>query len=351
MKSINKIKKFTNLNLSLAQYFIIVTFGSLFISSFIIFVLVYYGLSHDIFLNIFTGAPFALGIVIFVSIIIGLTTAIILHLKVLMPLNELIKATREIANGNYGVQISEDKQIVEILELHKNFNKMSMELKSTEVMKKNFISMISHELKTPLSVIDGYAKLIVYGGEKDESQVYASKISSSVEKLSSLTDNILLMSDLDNRYLKPQVVSYRLDEQIRESIIDLEAMWKIKNIEFLIDFSPVVVNQNKEILGHVWTNLLKNSINFSNVNGEIECSIIQSDKGMIIVNIKNWGPIILDDEKENIFNAFTKNKNSEGHGIGLAIVKRALELTDSTIIVESERDTGTIFKVVVNTML
>ena len=293
---------------------------------------------------------FALKEVLLPVLLLGFTAAFIgaATKRMAYPIIMISNATKKIASGDFDVRIEETAHSDEIGELQRNFNLMARELKSNEYLKKDFVSNVSHEFKTPLSVILGYAKLL----EEDqitetERKEYASQIVRESERLSNLAANILRLSKLDNQEISEKPDVFHMDEQIRQCVLLLEPKWSKKQIEFNIDLPSILFTGNEELLSQVWMNLIENAIKFSRDNGEISISMHFQDN-MVEVAISDCGIGMDGETSKRIFERFYQGDSShakEGNGLGLSIVKRIVAMHGGKIDVKSKPNAGTKFTV------
>lgn len=283
-----------------------------------------------------------------VSIIIGTLIAFPVAHYLLKPLNELIDATREVSKGNFNVKAKELNHKFGVGELITSFNIMTDELSSIEMFRNDFISNVSHEFTTPITSIKGFAKLLQNNNlAKEEREEYTRIIIEETSRLSHLSTNILKISKLEHQSIVEKKSTFPLDEQIRRSILILEHLWSKKDIEFNIDLEEVSYLGDEELLQQVWVNLIGNGIHFSHKSGVIDIELIQRNN-KIICKIKDYGLGMTEETKERIFEKFYQGDTShsqEGNGLGLALVKRILELYDGNIYVESKLNEGTTFTV------
>ena len=268
--------------------------------------------------------------------------------KAVNPIVIISNATKEIASGNFDVRIDETDRTDEIGDLQRNFNRMARELKSNEYLKKDFISNVSHEFKTPLSIIQGYAKLLEKDGiSAAEKTEYAKLIASESEKLSNLTTNILRLSKLDNQEICAVPAIFLLDEQIRQAVLLLEPKWSRKQIKFNIGLPQVYFTGDEDLLSQVWANLIENAIKFTPDNGSVSIAM-QTQKNCIQVEISDNGVGMDEETRRRIFEKFYQGDSShakEGNGLGLSIVKRIIEMHGGKANVESAPNKGTKFTV------
>ncbi|WP_197026393.1 sensor histidine kinase [Oribacterium sp. P6A1] len=265
---------------------------------------------------------------------------------IIKPLNNLVDALQKISQGDFEVKLDENSGLQEFRNMNKNFNRMAKELSNTETLRNDFVSNVSHEFKTPLSSIEGYASLMLAPDiTKDELQVYAKKIMTSTKQLSSLTGNILALSRLNTGTINETPVLYSLDEQIRESILMLEQKWTQKNIDLEMELPEVNIMNYQNLLFQVWTNIYSNAIKFSPDNSTITTLIEKEDK-VVKVRIRDQGIGINEEQIHHIFDKFyqadTAHK-SEGNGLGLAICASILKLSGGSIQVHSAPGKGSEF--------
>ncbi len=277
-------------------------------------------------------------VIIILSIIIGVILSIFIGKIILIPINNLKKLMNEVANGNFDVLVEEKSIIDEIEDMYHYFNLMMKELKSTEIIQSDFISNVSHEFKTPLNAIDGYATLLQDKDlSEDEKEKYIEKIIYNSKRMNELIANILLLSKVDNQSIDTKKNNYSLDEQIRQSILFLEPKWSKKNIDFDVDLENINYYGNESIMIHVWNNLIDNAIKFSPNNSIIKIKLLYKNNKINFI-IDDLGPGISNDEKRYIFNKFYQSDSShkeEGNGLGLSLVLKILNLVDGKIEVEN----------------
>ena len=292
------------------------------------------------------------GIVFFVIALVSiLVGTIISNYAGRHPLTAIIamsNATQEVARGNFDVSLDENIRIKELREMAHNFNLMAKELAGTEILRTDFVENVSHEFKTPLSAIEGYATLLQ---KKDISaekrQDYTKKILYNTRRLSTLTSNILLLSRLENQEIGIKKESFCLDEQLREILLLLEEGWTEKQLELEIDLDAVDYYGNKDLLAHVWQNILSNAIKFAPENGIIHI-LLRRENGSLITSITDNGIGMSEDVMRRVFEKFYQgdfSRSSQGNGLGLALAKRIVDLHGGDIAVSSKEGKGTTFTV------
>ena len=283
--------------------------------------------------------------IIFFCLITALFLSKYLSKSFLKPIDEVQNGLNEVKNGNFNVNINNVYQD-DAKELIDNFNLMVEELQKSETLKSDFISNVSHEFKTPLSSIQGYATLLQDESlSKEDRSMYIKNIIDSSQKLNELVSNILKISKIDNQKIVIEPTLFSLDEQIRESILSLEKEWTRKNIELIIDLEEINIKSDKVLLNNVWNNLIGNAIKYSNKYGKIEIKGYY-ENDLIKISIKDYGIGINEDHLPYIFNKFYQvdsSRTSEGNGLGLPLVKGILDLIDGKIEVYSKENEGSEF--------
>lgn len=285
-------------------------------------------------------------LILIISILLGTALSIYFGNRFLKPIRELKVLTGEVARGNFKVEV-DNVPDNEIGELINNFNVMVKELQKNELLKVDFISNVSHEFKTPLSTIQGYATLLQDENlSDDDKNKYCKIIFNATEKLTTLVNSILKLSKIDNRKITIEKISYSLDEQIRESILSFENKWNEKQLDLNIEFENVNIVADKNLLLNVWNNLIDNAIKYSPSNSKIDFSLTLIDNNMACFSIKDYGCGIPSESLPYIFDRFyqaDKSHNIDGNGLGLALVKKIVALLNGTIEVESKLNEGSKF--------
>ncbi|NKD28212.1 HAMP domain-containing histidine kinase [Enterococcus casseliflavus] len=334
------MKRLKSVEINLYQSFTLIIFLLLSVSSVIVYVAIYYALQTPIFENVAYGLPFALVLVLFLSVVIGTTLAFFLRKRILAPLQHISYAAKEVAHGNYDVQLNQSSQVRELNDTYHHFNIMTKALQDTEMMQKDFIAKISHELKTPIAILDGYSSLLLLKSDDPEKVAfYAKRMHETAKDFSRLTENILLLSKLENQHLLPTTNTFQVDEQIRKNILALSPLIESKQLQIDVQLPPIHLQKNEELFFQVWNNLLTNAIHYSAEKGTID---IYGTKSAI--SITNHGAMIDESVRPLLFHQFYKGKDSSGHGLGLAIVQQILTLSQCRITVTSSPE-GTTFTV------
>lgn len=268
------------------------------------------------------------------------------------PLHRLAEATEQVANGDFSVYVptthtSDRLDYLDVMIL--DFNKMVEELGSVETLKTDFVSNVSHEMKTPIAVIKNYAELLQTGkGTEEERLEYAQNIEEAAGRLSSLISNILRLNKLEHQQIDPEIESYDLCGQLEQCILNYEEMWDEKNLDLEVDMEEkAVVDADGSLMELVWNNLLSNAVKFTEPGGKVTVRQISSD-GYAEVEVTDTGCGMSRENIRHIFDKFYQGDTShsqEGNGLGLALVRRILVLMNGEISVVSEEGRGSTFTV------
>ena len=299
-------------------------------------------------LGVTMDIPIFVWAILFSVVVGGAVTNYITH-SFIDPITRLGKAMKEVAGGNFHVTMQSDSKLKEVRDIYESFNRMVKELGNTETLQTDFISSVSHEFKTPINAIEGYASLLQdHHQSPEEQETYIEKILFNTRRLSTLTGNILLLSKIEHQSIQTRQNWYRLDEQIRQSIVMMEPKWSEKEIEFDVDMMDVEYLGNENLICHVWDNLLSNAIKFSPCGGTIYIRMMPEGE-KIRFSIENEGPQISEYSMKHIFDKFYQGDSShkqEGNGLGLALVKQILNLCKGTVSVENIPGSGCRFTVI-----
>lgn len=297
--------------------------------------------------GVWLGMPYTIRVLL-ICILSGAAIAVGLSKIFVSPMMKLGDAMRKVAGGDFSVRLVCTSRIHDVREVYDSFNTMVKELGNTETLQTDFVSNVSHEFKTPINAIEGYASLLQDSQLTDEQKnAYIDKIIFNTRRLSDLVGNILLLSKVNNQTISPKTSTFRLDEQVRQSILALESKWENKEIEFDIDLDEIEYTGFENLLSHVWLNLIDNAVKFSPQNGQIRIRLKQLD-GSVTFSIWDNGLPIPEADIDRIFNKFYQGDNShasEGNGLGLALVRKIVAAEQGTINVTSSEDAGTEFVV------
>ena len=284
---------------------------------------------------------------------------LVMLILLLVPLNTLVyrhrmqeiavlyEAIQKVAAGDYSSKIS-PKEKGQISPIYEDFNKMCDELESVQILRNDFLNNYSHEFKTPIASIKGFAELLL---EKklspEEQRQYLEIIVDESTRLSNLSTNTILLSKLSTQQIVTDTEEYDLSEQLRQCSIILSHKWLEKKIDFNAELIPIRFQGNKEMMQHLWLNLIDNAIKYTPNGGEITVSMMKKN-GHAVIQISDTGEGIEKSAINNLFNPYFQGDSSHSHqglGLGLSIAKRIVELCKGTISVESEPKIGSIFTV------
>ena len=281
--------------------------------------------------------------------LIGTGAAAVFTKWVLLPLNEMIQATKRISKGDFKVKIQETfDEHSDFGILQRSFNHMASELDGIEMFRKDFINNFSHEFKTPIVSIQGFAHQLQAGGlTPEEEREYIRIIADESDRLAKMATNILLLSKLENQAIVTEKTEFWLDEQLRTCLVLLEKQWGPKELELNLELDEVKYYFNENMLSQVWLNLFGNAIKFTPKGGTLSCSLT-ADESTVTVKISDTGCGMSEDTMRHIFDKFYQGDTShtgDGNGIGLNIVSRILYLCGGSVKVESEIGSGSTFTV------
>ncbi len=291
--------------------------------------------------------------------IVGSIMSFFLTKHFMKPLNELMTATKAVAEGDYSVRVHTEKMLVDIEEYHspvnefedfvESFNRMAESLGSVEMLRTDFINTISHEFKTPVVSIRGFAKLLQNPNLTEEQRkLYTDTIIQQSLLLSSMSSNILLLSQYERAEALTDKVFYSLDEQLR-NVISLQSKdWLEKNITLEGRLDSVTYYGNPDIMAHVWSNLLSNAIKFTPSGGSILVELTRQ-LDAVSVRFRDSGIGMDAEALSHIYEKFYQadsSRQSDGTGLGLSIVKRIVSLCHGTVEASSTPGEGTEFIVV-----
>jgi signal transduction histidine kinase len=285
---------------------------------------------------------------IFVNNAIFGTAAILLALRgIVKPITQLSSAAREVASGNLDVSV-EVKSKDEIGRLGSDFNTMVREIEGTDRMRREFVSSVSHEFRTPMTSIRGFAKYI--GENADDPAAvreYSDIVIAESERLIDMSSALLRLSELDAKTI-PVLSEFSLAEQIRQVILMLEPQWGTRDISFDLDLAETTITCDEELLRQVWLNLIQNAIKFSSDGSEIAVRLTvpapPAVESPVRVTVADSGVGIEPTDLPFIFDHFYKGKtpsHTGGNGLGLAIVNKIIQFVGGTIAVTSQVGVGT----------
>ena len=290
--------------------------------------------------------------VILLSLILTFGDGIRRKLTVERPIKHITQAAEKITQGDFSVRIKpisrlgSDGKFNEIIDC---FNKMAEELGSVETLRTDFIANVSHEMKTPLAVMQNYGTLLQAPELSDEQRIeYAKGVTDGSRRMADMMTNILKLNRLENQQIYPQVSKFDLGEQLCECLLQYENVWEKSEIEINTDIAENVrVKADAELLSLVWNNLFSNAFKFTEPGGTVSV-ILTATEHHAVVKVKDTGCGMTPEVGAHIFEKFYQGDTShsvQGNGLGLALVKRVVDITQGEIGVESALGKGTTFTV------
>ncbi len=265
------------------------------------------------------------------------------------PVKQIKNALNKITTGDFEVRLSTTGVSPNFAEIMTSINTMTEELSGVETLKTDFISNVSHEMKTPLAVIGNYGTLLQNPNLSEEERLeYAKNITQSSKHLAELITNILKLNRLENQQIFPRATSYNLSEQLCENLLQFESVWEEKEIEISTDIAgDITISADSELLSIVWNNLLSNAFKFTDNGGKVSVSL-SADSEYATVTVSDTGCGMTAETGKYIFEKFYQGDTShatKGNGLGLALVKRIIDITGGEVSVTSAVGVGSTFKV------
>lgn len=294
-------------------------------------------------------------VVLFFSVLCSLADIIRRRIMIDRPVERILDATEKIAAGDFSVRLQTKStgkydQYESIME---NLNTLAEELGKSEILKTDFISNVSHELKTPLSIIQNYATCLQRKDLDEQTrQAYAKTLENAAKRLTALVTDVLKLNKLEHRALPPEKERFRLDEHLAEAALYFEELIERKGLTLDADLEEITVRSSPSLLEIVWNNLLSNAIKFTDQGG-ISLSV-RGRGGNAVVRIADTGAGISADTGKRLFDKFYQGDTShasEGNGLGLALVKRVIDILGGEISVESELGKGSVFTVTLKAVI
>ena len=287
-----------------------------------------------------------------VCLLVGILVTSQLSKYFFNPIKKLRFAMDQVADGDFSVRLEEKSTSKEIMEIYTGFNLMANELSSIEILQSDFVSNVSHEFKTPINAIEGYSTLLQGRENLDEGQKnYVDKILFNTQRLATLVGSILLLSKLENQQIPTNQTAYRLDEQIRQSLVALEPAWAKKDIELDVELDRVTYLGNEPMVRHVWDNLISNAVKFSPQGGTVKLRLSKKTRKLKFT-VEDQGPGLSEEAQKHIFDKFYQEDSShkqEGNGLGLALAKRIVSIEKGQITAENIPEGGCRFTVTLQT--
>lgn len=300
------------------------------------------------------AAKLTFGNVVLLSLVFTVIDALRRKWAVERPVKRITQAAEQIMAGDFSVRISPlrelgvDPQFNDIVDC---FNKMAQELGSVETLRTDFIANVSHEMKTPLAVMQNYGTMLQQPNLEDAQRIeYAKAITDGSRRLADMMTNILKLNRLENQQIFPQTTEYDLGEQLCECLLQYENVWEQSDIEIETEIEEDVrVKADAELLSLVWNNLFSNAFKFTEPGGTVSLSL-HATEHHAIVKIRDTGCGMSPEVGAHIFEKFYQGDTShatQGNGLGLALVKRVVDIMQGEISVESAVGVGTAFTVTI----
>jgi len=297
------------------------------------------------------AAKLTFGNILLLSLLFSTIDGVRRHFTVDIPVNKILTATDKVMQGDFTVRIQESKRnsMYGFNRIIHNFNAMTAELSGTETLRTDFIANVSHELKTPLTVIQNYGTLLQQPGLAEDDRIeYARVITASSRRLAELISNILKLNRLENQQIFPEAEEYDLSEQLCRSILLFEEIWEKKDIDLDVQIPDGIrVKSDPDLWELVWNNLLSNAMKFTPEGGHVSLRLTVEDY-FAEVTVSDTGSGMTAEQGRHIFEKFYQADTSHavrGNGLGLALVKRVVDITGSTISVQSTPGKGSTFTV------
>ncbi len=302
--------------------------------------------------NINVAAKLTFGNVVLLSFVCTVIDTVRRKLTIERPVKTIVAAAEKIAKGDYSARVPVIHSINRadgLAEISERFNQMAQELSGVETLQTDFIANVSHELKTPLSVMQSCSTLLQQPELSDEERIhYAKSISDASRRLAGLITNILKLNKLENQQIFPSVQSYDLTAQLIECLLVFENVWEQKNIDIDTDIQEdVQINADPELLSLVWNNLLSNAFKFTEPGGTVGIAL-KAENGLAEISVSDTGCGISPEVGKHIFEKFYQGDTShatQGNGLGLALVRRVVSILGGDITVSSEVGKGSTFTV------
>ena len=290
--------------------------------------------------------------VLFLTLLICIAYEVYHRFRIERPVKRILDGMEKIIEGDFTTRIPYlrgEGSSNEFDAIIKGLNHMAEELSGVETLRTDFISNVSHELKTPLAVIHNYGTMLQNPAlSEKEQQEYARTVTEQTRKLSALITNILKLNRLENQQIYPEKKEYNLTEQICECLLGFEQAWEKKDLEIETDLEEdVLICQDAELLSLVWNNLFSNAVKFCKEQGKVGISV-KTEESMVVVSVSDEGCGISPEVGAHIFEKFYQGDTShatQGNGLGLALVKRVIDIVGGDIHVQSVPGEGTTFRV------
>ena len=301
--------------------------------------------------NIAAAAKITFWNVLLITFLFGTFDYVRRKLSVDRPVKIITDTTEKIMQGDFSARVPamHGSAVEGFGRIGTAINQMAQELASVETLRTDFIANVSHEMKTPLAVMQNYGTILQQPDLSEGTRIeYAKAITDSSRRMADMMTNILKLNRLENQQIYPQMTEYDLGEQLCECLLQYENIWEQSNIEIETDIEEGVrVKADAELLSLVWNNLFSNAFKFTEPGGTVSLTLSATDH-QAIVQVKDTGCGMSPDVGAHIFEKFYQGDTSratQGNGLGLALVKRVVDIMQGEISVESAKGVGTTFTV------
>lgn len=299
--------------------------------------------------NIEAAAKITMLNVLLLTFLITLCDYIRRKIMIDRPVKKIQDGLKELMEGDFSARISVQNNAHKFGEISDSINLLASELSGVETLRTDFIANVSHELKTPLAVIQNYATMLQSPDIDEQTRLeYAKAITDTTRRLSSLITNILKLNRLENQQIFPEKQEYYLGEQLCECLLNFESEWEKKSLEIETEIDDDIrVTADSELLSVVWNNLFSNAVKFTESGGKIGVSL-HRENGFAVVSVSDTGCGISPETGKHIFEKFYQGDTShaaQGNGLGLALVKRIIDITGGEISAQSTLGKGSTFTV------
>lgn len=342
-----KEKRYRKRHLASLSLLVLFVFGVLVVSVICSMLILYLLLDIGIFPKVTESRlPATLLYLFLTSVFIGTLIAVIGGGYILRPLWDLTEAVKEVASGNFDVRV-DPRGTTELEQLAISFNEMTKELSNIETLRSDFVSNISHEFRTPVVSIKGFARRLKKDALTERQRECVEIIITEAERLSALSQNVLLLSNLESTDEISGKITYSLDEQIRRCILMLEPILEKKQLAIDVNLEPVQIHSNEEVINHLWINILGNAVKFSPKGGKIVVTMHAGGE-YAQVSVLDEGIGMDQNVQAHIFDKFFQgdaSRTTQGNGLGLPLVQRILQLTGGKISVKSSPGQGSCFTI------
>ncbi len=326
-----------------AKHHIIVLISSLLSAGFSIIVLLLLHASGKATIDIQHPLIFFL-VTFLLSFLLGFLVIFIYERKKTMDMKQIYVAAENILSGKYDSKIEVELLDKEYRPIAVSLNKVAQKMKDFEQSKDDFINDFSHELKTPIASIRGFAKLLMDSSiSDDEKREYSEIIFNESNRLVNLTTNTLMLNRLTTGNFEPDIKNFNLTELVRKCVLELQSEWEKKNLDIDLEGEEVFLSSNEDLVRQMILNIFSNSIKFSNPNGKIFFTIVSKNKNTIL-SIKDMGIGMNEDTLAHMFDKYyrgDKSRTVPGNGLGLSTVKKISEILSINITATSTPFEGT----------